>query len=255
MLKISANLSVFFLLNISINCNTIKGQNLKAVEIYYKLQMPQQNGKLFDLVDSVKLIYYKTFILFQIPYTEEHSKVYWDSTGEPHEQLIRNELKHTYFIYEKADSIGFEYKSLNGKFFQTKNVDTFLNTKVFGNIVFYDRENDILIKTEKLNSNVLLEKHTPKVKFDNSYSDSLYFYFSDKFKLLNYSLSKELDSIKQKKLFKVVLIYNSGYDTVYRLQMPRREYIFEIRSTTINNSKNITDFFERFDAWYKQNRK
>lgn len=239
------------LLLFTTKCKLGNSQGLRIAEVYHNLQIPKKDGALIDWADSVKVIYHQNFILFQVPYTEELSFVEWDSLGEPQETLIGAELKHQYFIYRNGDSIGFSYKSLNDQTAQEKRVDTFLNTKVFGTLVFYDKENYTLVETQKINDTVL-EKYIPKIKFDYSYGDSMYYYFSDKLKNLDYTLSKELDSLRRTKLFRVVSIYNSGYDTTLKAQLPRHVYTFEIRPTTLNNTKQITEFFDRFAKWYSR---
>jgi len=238
-----------------INCKTAASGTLKKVEIYQKFQIPMTDGRLDDWVDSIKVISYKNFVLFQVPYSKQKFWISWDSTGEQHETLISNEPKQKYFIHENTDSLGFEYDALNSERGQQKSVDSFLNTKLFGNLIFYDRKNDSLVESREPEKGILLEKYVPKVKFDYSYSDSSYFFFSNRFENLNYTLSRELDSIKQKKLFKVVSVYNAGYDTAFKTQLPRREYIFEIRPATLSNAKEIMDFIKRFEKWYYQNKR
>lgn len=238
-----------------INCKIAASGTLRKVEVYQKIQIPMIDGRIEDLTDSVKVISYKNFVLFQVPYSNQKFLIRWDSTGEQHQTLISNEPKQKYFVHESTDSLGFEYDSLNSERGQKKSVDSFLNTKVFGNLIFYDRKNDSLVESGEMEKGILLEKYVPKVKFDYSYSDSSYFFFSNRFDNLNYTLSRELDSIKQKKLFKVVSVYNAGYDTAFKTHLPRREYVFEIRPATLNNAKEIMDFIKRFEKWYYENKR
>lgn len=232
---------------LSSSCSTRLNEKIQGVQFYYSLPFIKNDGQIFIMSDSVNIIYYKKFVLLEIPYKVEYSNVVWNSEGNSKETLIKEELRHRYFIYEDSQLYGLKYDSLNANTSQKILVDTFLKQTIFGNMVFYNKKNDSLIATHKLTESIILEKYIPKVKYDASYGDSLYFYFNNGFRNLKYSLSKELDSIKRTKLFKVVSIYNTEYDTLSKIKKPKTSFIFGIKPIVINDLKAKAEFCKIFE--------
>ena len=74
----------------------------------------------------------------------------------------------------------------------------------------------------------------------------MYYYYSKDFKNIDYSFSKEQDSIKKMKLFKVRFIYNPTPKGKYLFPVPKREFLFELKKVPGLNSKEIIEFVERF---------
>jgi hypothetical protein len=80
----------------------------------------------------------------------------------------------------------------------------------------------------------IAETYIPRIKEDVSFPDSMYFYYSD-FMKIDYSFSKQLDSIKGKKLYQVRMIYNPLSKGVFPFDAPRREYLFEMKKLEVTN--------------------
>ena len=209
------------------------------------------SGKLIHVEDSFKVSYYQDLILYHVPYTNEVSKLFVkNDTIE--EEIMSSDIRYKYFIYKTNSTMGYRYDSLNARGNRLFSVDSFLTAKAFAKFKFYNKENDTLIETViDQKTNVQLEKYIPRIKYDETYPDSSYRYFSDLFKNVKYSFSENLDSIKNKKLFKVIFIHNPIPKGKYLFDVPRRNLIFEMKGTLLINSTEIIDFFERVKRLYK----
>src|SRR6202008_2673777 len=160
--------------------------------------------------DTIGLFYWEDLVLFKIPNTHSFSKMIVNKEGDIlSEELLKIEKQFKYFIYKKGDSTGTLYdliKSNNGTMLP---VDSFLKKKAIMNFSsFFDatRHNDSLIIWER-QGQILIEKYIPKIKYDASYNDSTILFYKDRFGEMDFSLSKELDSIKQMKLCEVRFVY------------------------------------------------
>lgn len=237
-------------------CSTIKknsNQSLKTITIVSNYDFVMiDNGAFIHVEDSFIVSYYQDLILYQVPYTYEVTKpTVKNDTIE--EDVINSEIKYKYFIYKANSTTGYKYDSLNALSSRLFSVDSFLAAKAFAKSKLYDKTNDTLIEaTTDQKTNVFTEKYIPRVKYDETYPDSSYMYFSDReLKNIEFAFSRYLDSLKNKKLFRVVFIHNPIPKGEYSFDVPRRELIFEMKETQLINSRGIIDFFERVKQLYK----
>ena len=210
------------------------------------------NGELIHIEDSFRVSYYQDLILYQVPYLYEVTKpIFKNDTIE--EKIISSEIRYRYFIYKTNNPLGYKYDSLNALSNRLFSVDSFLTAKAFAKFNFYNKENDSLIETTTdRKTKILTEKYIPRIKYDETYADSSYRYFSDhQLKNIEFSFSRYLDSTKNKKLFKVIFIHNPIPKGTYSFYVPRRNLIFEMKETLLINSAEIIAFFKRVRLLYK----
>jgi hypothetical protein len=247
-----------FLSVILLYCGVTKRDNspqMRVINLIHHLQLVNtDDGKLLDLIDTLNIFYNGDIIIYAVPHSRETSNLTFDKKGnQNNEKLLKRETLYTYFIYKKNDSLGFKYDSISDSRKKEFAVDSFLNLKAFRNAVFYSK-NDSLIETiSKAGSNILIEKYIPKIKYDESYNDTTYFYFTDKLTNIDYSFSRELDSIKNLKLVKVRFIFNPVPKGLYPFGIPRRELLFEIKEVSLNNPDEILNLFTKFKKDYSNN--
>jgi len=65
-------------------------------------------------------------------------------------------------------------------------------------------------------------------------------------KPIQFSLSPFLDSLKNKKLYKLKLAYNEAFNNTYSITMPKRDIIYEIREVNVDNIDNLKILILRF---------
>jgi hypothetical protein len=235
-ITISATLIVSLIICIGCRSSHINHSNLKGINLIvnYPIVIANEQVKISNLRDTISIIYFNDYVLYQLPGTREF---------ETDKKIPGTE---TYFICRKKASNGFLFNSINdnnkGMNFP---VDSFLKNRAFAGVNFDINSNDTLIEVSKEGEFSFLEKYISKTNTE-TYPDSIYYYFINKFKNIDYSLSPKLDSIKGKKLYKVRLIYNNKFSSSEKVMLPKREILFEIQEKTILNSKEIIDFIERF---------
>ena len=160
-------------------------------------------GEFIHVEDSFSVTYYKDFILYQVTETYEVvMPILKNDTVE--EKIISSEVRYKHYVYKANSPRGYKYDSLKALTNRGFTVDSFLAAKAFAKFKFYDKANDTLVESAiDPKTKVLTEKYIPRIKYDETYPDSSYRYFSDH-DLMNveFSFSKYLDSVKNKKLFK-----------------------------------------------------
>jgi hypothetical protein len=235
----------------SVNKNSYK--SIKTITIITNLDFVMvDKGELIHVEDSFRVFYYQDLILYQVPqiYEVTHPLVRNDTIEE---KIISSEIRYKYFVYKVTSPFGYKYDSLSARSRQLFSVDSFLSSKAYAKFKFYDEANDTLVQTIiDQKTKIVTEKYLPRIKYDETYPDSSYRYFSDyQLKNVEFSFSKYLDSIKNKKLFKVIFIYNPIPKGKYPFDVPRRSLIFEMKKTLFINTTEIIDLFERVKHLHK----
>ncbi len=231
--------------------------NTKSFELYYKWEFYSHRDKeIISFEDSIGIIEKDGILLYLIKHPYEKTKVEIDSAGDVKgETLLSDGVNYTYFFQEIGKQTGMLYDSLNSESYKLINIDTFIKSKIsFKSEMFYS-SNDSLLSVSK-NEFQVIEKYIPKIKTDDSFPDSSILIYSYKRQDgLNYSLAPKLDSVKKMKLSKVKFIYNKKlYGTGVFYEIPRREYVFEIRENKEKIPSGINSFFEKVQHVVKTKR-
>lgn len=226
--------------------NTI--QSCSSIKLISNIQFVKaDDNKLFFVADSLNIYYCDNYVLFQLPQYYGNSTQDSDKGGDTIALKVKHmETKYGYVIYNKKNKYGYRFESLNVDKPQKISVDSFLTIKAYKGFPFYSEHNDSLItSTRNVIKHTLVEKHIYKKKNDASYSDSIYYYYKNGFKNIEYSFSTKLDSSRNLKLYKVRFIYNTVPKGNHNLDIPRREFLFEINN---NNSRcnDIINFVNQF---------
>ncbi len=197
-----------------------------------------ESGKInfFNLKDTLYIFYKNDYILYELP---------------PSTDFITNKRipgTEPYFIFKKNNKNGYLFKSAadSGKG-TIYNVDSLLYNKAFALTNIFTSVKDSLsncIKDEK--EGVITEKYFFKKQCIDDCIDTVYFYFSKSMKNCEYSFSKELDSLKKMKLFKIRLLYNQKFSSTYKTNLPEREFLFEIKEVSSSSFINIENIFSKF---------
>jgi len=228
----------------AVNKHTYKP--IKAITIIANLDfVTVDKGEFIHVEDSFKVLYYQDMVLYQVPQIYEVTQaVVRNDTIE--EKIISSEIRYKYFVYNATSPFGYKYDSLSAQTHDLFSIDSFLSSKAYAKFNFYDKANDTLVETIiDQKTKIVTEKYLPRIKYDETYADSSYRFFTDHQLNVDFSFSKYLDSIKNKKLFKVVFVYNSIPKGKYPFDVPRRSFVFEMKKTQFINAKEIINFLER----------
>ena len=152
----------------------------------------------------------------------------------------------TYFFYKEGRERGILYRSLSDNTSAIGlNVDSFLNLRAYRTLYLGPNPGKLVDCQRSVDNVDLAETYIP-LKVNGNSTDSLYLYFSAKFNDLNYSLSRSLDSLRHKKLYKVRLLFNGKKLVTTNCDFPNGEFVLELQPGKINDPALMADVFERW---------
>lgn len=214
-------------------------QGIKVTQVFPKIN---NDGALqgYD-TSSVYIYYYKNMILYKMPY--EHNLIV-------NNKLEKSEIRHHYFIYTKGDSLGFNYDDYKSASIQQVPVDSIFKnewikqTKLYP--IIYNNNATMIYKKTNKDSGTLYEIYSIKGKTDPGLSGSLFLMFTNELKNINYSLSKELDSISKMKLCSVKIVSDKRYFKGYSVTMDSYESSYKIEKILVANYPEDLIYFDRY---------
>ena len=193
----------------------------------------------FNLKDTVWIFYYDSKVLYRLSETRNL---------ETDKKILGTE---TWFIYREKAKHGFLFNSISDSSSGLKLlVDSFLINRAYASTNFDFPSDSFFVKAQNKEEK-FVEKYYIKEHTEN-YPDSIYYYFTNELKNIDYTFSRRLDSFKNMKLYKVRLLYNETFSPSYKAMIPKREFLFEIREDIIVNSKEIINFFARVKSQIKE---
>jgi hypothetical protein len=241
-IKVVVFLSILMLFSISnFNCTTtLKSQktDLKLVKLKFNLPIVSLNGELHNINDSLFIYFSDSVILYKV--LETHPL-------EEQVGIIKSEPNYSYFLYKEKAKYGYKFKSLNDSGFLKLSVDSFLLEKAFNafeGYKFYNKTNDSMVNSFENINGVVMHTYVPKKMYDDSYSDTTFLYFTHNLKNSKYTFSKYLDDSMKLKLFKIRLLYKKKYSDTYKITLPQRELLFEMKEDSVINKAEITRFIQ-----------
>lgn len=233
---------LFILSVLTGSCNFFPSET-KNVQINARAIFPRINfstGKLIGYDTTVtKIVQKKEIVLYKIMYTYDTLKS---------DTVITDKLFH-YVLYKIGDSFCYNYdskKSING---QRVNLDSILKYEWFVQNKLYPMFSNInevrmLSTYTSLNNDTLKEEYSLKSIANPEQSGLVFLEFCHSMKQLNFSLSKELDSIKKMKLYKFRTQMNP-IKVNDSLTFDKFETMYDI-SISPKADKEINSYFEKF---------
>ncbi|WP_443936822.1 hypothetical protein [Pedobacter sp. MW01-1-1] len=215
-----------------------------------------KEGKLVLWSDSLLVYSLDSILLFRKPYrvTYHNNNAIKDDVmifSDDPATIDSTVVKYVDYLCYKNAVEGYEYnqnRPNNRNKPNTKrafNVDSFLVENAYKNMKFITN-GDELIKVENTN-HLRKEIYFDKLKRGGNYPDTTSLLFDAKFNKIDFSLSKELDSLRKMKLVEVYFFYNAKPKTVDMPNgMPKRAFHFKIEEIKVNNEDKILALFERF---------
>ncbi len=234
-------MSIFSCFNTySIKNNSSDIKCIKATEV---LPFFNNNGKVYKYdTSSVRIYYYKDITLFYLTYHFDSI-----SAGIHH----KSEYRNYYFVYKKGDIYGYSY-DIHKSVFSTKIlVDSILQQQwIFTNHlypVFIKNEATLISSHQNKDSGTLHEAYSLVGKKDTTMTGNIYLSFTNKISDVEHSLSKELDSLKNMKLYKLKLVINKRYAKEYQMTLDQSEASFWLEELPVTNREEILSYVERYE--------
>ncbi|EHQ30350.1 hypothetical protein Mucpa_6294 [Mucilaginibacter paludis DSM 18603] len=227
--------------------NRRNSDHCRFVKLVYKLEfIKPDNAEMVVMQDTLGIIYYGNYIAYQIPNEFTLSNVNMDKDQNViSENVIREETKYSYMVYNKNKNYGYMFDSIGAIKAAKVSVDSFLLKRAFKNFPFYNSVIDSLVSTSTKNES-LVETRICKEKKDESFNDTIHYFYKKGFEKIDYTFSKYLDSTRNLKLYKIQMIFNPIPKGKYAFAVPKREFLFELKPNETFNSKELTVFFENF---------
>lgn len=239
--KIAFCLCVLVLTTCALFPNTDKIQAIKIIGVLPRFDF--STGKIYGYDTSTVFIFnYKNIELY---------KMYYDYHTETDDTLITQRLIH-YFVHNKGENWGYDYDE-SKKFIGIKiSIDSIFknewvtNTKLYP--IFGEANNIKLISSYKSkNLDTLKESFFLKSKIYTNQSCSVFLEYSKSLGNVYFSLSKELDSIKNMTLYKFRIV-NDPMKVNDTFTMGKYELNYEMQKVDIFNKQEILGYIDKFKA-------
>ena len=215
-----------------------------SVNINWDIIMTE-DGSYFNLRDTFTIVKKNDTYMYIISIPYEDSYITYNKADSIIDEKVKRGVHYNYYIFNRSDKSGVKYDSLNAKKGVKFSTDSFINSKnFFKSDISLDSNYQLIGKVPATKFDEIEIYHS-KNRVDENDPDSVYLSFSTRLKA-PYSFSKKLDSARQKKLFKIRIIYNPSKTEKYSFPIPRRELFFEIQEIPIPDKKYVNDLFIRF---------
>lgn len=230
------------------SCNLIPSNSeyilVNATAIFPRINM--SSGKLLGYDTTVTQIVQKDdIVLYKILYKYDSLKL----------DTIISESRCHYIVYKRGDRFGYNYDIHKSSKGQKVNLDSILKYEwfiqnklypIFGSI----NEVKLLSTYKSSNSDTLKERYSIISKVNPGHSGLAFLEFCNSLNGINFSLSKELDSLKNMKLYKFRTQYNpiKVSDTV---TIDKFETAYEIKVSK-QIDKEIISYFKKFSLETKK---
>lgn len=225
-------------------------KKLTAIDFYSILSFTGVAGEEMPLIDEMESVYfYDDMIMYQLPVYSFHT------SGTIENGILQTPsdsgliASYTYVLFkENQDSTGFLYATLNGPIRDTVSVNSFMANgfRNFGDIFKKTSKYHVLIGSKK-NRDSMMEIYAPRVKPNNTFSDTTYLFYREDYNDVKYSLVSDLDSTKKMKLFKVIALFNADPHSNDPVSQQAKKMRLEIRKKVIENPEAIKSLFKRFE--------
>jgi hypothetical protein len=218
----------------------------------YSIPLVSISGEIINISDSIFIYYPKDYYVYQIPgkYTVTNTIITKGKTEEDDKydtRIVKQSILYSYFAFKKGAKTGCWFDNQPDSITRKQDVDSFLtawthnSNNEAGSIKKFNYT--LLSRETGKSKNQFCDVYTPKVVGD--IADSIYYYFDDNLKMVEHSLSRELDSQANSKLVKVISIVNEKKSIQYNMLLPKRKESSEIELRPITNKMQIEGIVEK----------
>jgi hypothetical protein len=233
----------YIIILFSITCcsnSSLKTSEITSEKVTQVLPNLDNENKLMSYdTSSVQMYFYKNLVLYELSYR-------FDSIVN-NKTLISEDRTH-YFVYEKGKTFGFDYdehKSIYKKRISLDSIFKFewiAQNKLYP--LFLDNPTLLVSSHKNQDSGTLHEKYIIRYKNDTSTTGTCSLSFSNNLKDVRYSISKELDSIKNMKLYSFKTERYAGYIQGIYVDAYITSTLLE--KVSVSNPKKIMSYFNMY---------
>lgn len=223
---------------------TGNNNTIRSVIVSEIIPLPDKNGK-FTIYDTltIPIYYYQGLTAYKLI----HRLDSLDNLGN----LIGSQNKYNFFVYKKGDVFGYIYDSFDPSVAIKVSADSMLKHGIWceaNNLYSGFSENIIQLVATHSNkdSGTLHEFYLYQRNNDSTTNGNFSFSFSDKIKGIEYSLSKELDSIKGMKLYHVKMEGHVQYQREGKIIYDTLRTVDDLKEVVVKDSVEILKYFNRY---------
>jgi hypothetical protein len=162
-----------------------------------------------------------------------------------------SEERHHYVAFDVDSVFGYDLNMTSGILKRVRLDSLLKNEWLVQNKLYPKLTNNIAILTESKrnkDSGTLVERYLIKSKEDSAELASCTFSYTDKISGIDISLSKELDSIKNMKLYKAETVYFSRHFKEPDFTMGEFVTCYSLKEGVISDEKRILSYFKKLHA-------
>jgi len=187
-----------------------------------------------------KVYFYRNQVLYQAAYTANERT----SDGE----LKKTETRYNSFVYTVGNTTGHLFDLLENQLNKIIAVDSFyrMNWLSKPNLekMFSEYDTSFVSSAINIESGTEEEVYRVKNKKDSTQHGTFFFYYSDKMNHSPWSFSRKLDSLKNRKLYKVRMISDAGFIKECNAYIDTIETGFYMEDWPVDNPKEKMQFFD-----------
>jgi hypothetical protein len=215
--------------------------NAVAIITHYPTNyyLDKSNPVINILKDTLIIFFFDKSIIYKLSPTANF-KTEQNISGTEH-----------YFIRNRFEKFGYLFESLHDQTHSERfEADSFIVNNALGGLHFeYPKEQDgykLSSSVEDSAKSLRIEKFSKQSKLNDESPDTIFYYYSRVFPKTEYSFSKNLDSIKGMKLFKMRIFFNAGFSVEKKMFLPAREMLFQLQPIESGVSKEVWSLYDRF---------
>jgi hypothetical protein len=263
---------IFYLAGINLlsfsQCNSFKQNSLQenpkvvALRLYSQLPVGFNSTQVINWNDSLDLYLYKDIVVYRIFGVNVTNLMGFNKTADTIvPKQTHTEVSSTFYGAKKGYRAGYYFNPLNAGQPRMISIDSMRlkHSAYFGFNKLYllaVGPTNTMVESINLGNGDLLEKYIPKVKLDQSYADTSLFYYTNNegVKALNFSLSRDADSLKGMKLYKFMAIYNGDPNSPDEYGKYSKTVTIEFKQILVQNEEEIMNIIEKTDKCYRINK-
>jgi hypothetical protein len=228
-------LSLFALMVIIFSSCIVRKKSTLPEAITYKNEMTVTNNEGPFLLWMDKLIIARkgsSSLMLQTEY-----KSFMDEAFES----VRT--KNPFFVYAPKSDRALYFESLTDETPRQLPKDSLVAAQIWTKNIM-DPATDSLIRSEKIDGDVVVRTFVPRIKQDESFPDSVYIYYSRHYNGAPFEITSYGNTYEGRTAFKAVVIYNHRQVRVAgNVTSGRVDWVFELLQLSKEERKDLDKYF------------
>ena len=221
----------FMYLTLTASCTGDK--EIRQLDVTYHIQFHFDDLKLRTNHRTFSVYYMDDMVLYHLGY-------HFDSSVN--NALVKEEYRRYFFVYRKGERMGYRFDPNDSRKAGYHPVDSLLYKQALGSFSWENLAAIKPIASFDTTSGTLEEIYTNK----EMEGDTVWLYFSQRFKEYDFSLSRKLDSLKNLKLFKILVHNSPFYDTTINKTLPEKNSYFLLEQGKLDNLDQVRHYFAEY---------